>query len=137
MSALAAQLQQGVSQFRVGEGGEGFDFDSAKAAHLAWKARVRAFLDGRGDLTEAQAVSHQQCAFGKWYYGDGSRLYGHLPQFSAIEAPHQALHQAIQEIVTLRRNGRTDEAESSYRRIDTLSSEVVGALDALAVAASR
>ena len=137
MSALAAQLQQGVSQFRVGEGSEGFDFESAKAAHLAWKARVRAFLDGRGDLTEAQAVSHQHCAFGKWYYSDGSRLYGHLPQFGHIEAPHKALHETIKQIVALRQSGQSAEAEHAYQRVDTLSSEVVAALDALARAASR
>ncbi|GAB6041546.1 methyl-accepting chemotaxis protein [Endothiovibrio diazotrophicus] len=103
----------------------GLDLSAAKQAHLAWRRRLRAYLDGQGGLTAEQAVSHRDCALGQWYYGSGSGDYGHLPPMRALEGPHQELHQLIRTIVEHKEAGRLDEAERAFGRVDGLSREIV------------
>ena len=116
-----------ISRFRTD--GKGVDLSAAKTAHLAWKGRLRAYLDGKGGLTREQAVSHKDCAFGNWYYGEGLQQYGHLPEMKAIEAPHEQLHQLIRQIVDHREAGRTQEAEAAYAEVGPLSRKVVGLIE--------
>lgn len=64
LGKLASELQHVVTQFNIGCD-KGLDFETAKSAHLAWRARIRAFLDGRESLTRHEAVSHHDCILGK------------------------------------------------------------------------
>ncbi|HJW27288.1 MAG TPA: methyl-accepting chemotaxis protein [Rhodocyclaceae bacterium] len=127
-AALVARLQALVSQFRVGRGSRDFDFGAAISAHLAWKARLRSFLDGQTTLSRDQAVSHRHCMLGKWYYGEGMAHYGHHQSMRDIEAPHEELHTTIARIVEAKEAGRRDEAETLYARIEPLSKKIVGLL---------
>ncbi|MBS1189800.1 MAG: mcp40H1 [Rhodocyclaceae bacterium] len=128
-AALVTQLQALVSQFRIGgTGGQHFDFDAAISAHLAWKARLRSFLDGMTTLSQEQAVSHRHCVLGKWYYGEGMASYGSFPSMRDIEAPHAELHDMIARIVEAKNAGRKDEAEALFARIEPLSQRIVGLL---------
>ncbi|MGE5493597.1 MAG: methyl-accepting chemotaxis protein [Actinomycetota bacterium] len=127
-AALVARLQALVSQFRFGQGQQSFNFDAAIAAHLAWKARLRSFLDGETTLTREQAVSHRHCALGKWYYGDGMGQFGHIQSMKDIEPPHEELHSTIARIVAAKEAGRKDEAEALFAKIGPLSQKIVGLL---------
>jgi diguanylate cyclase (GGDEF)-like protein/PAS domain S-box-containing protein len=42
--------------------------------------------------------SHE-CNFGRWYYGEGTRRYGHLAEFHAIEGLHENVHLLAQKLV--------------------------------------
>lgn len=127
---LAEGLRQSVRRFQSAST-KGFDFDAARQGHLAWKTRVGDFLDGKAVLTQSQAVSHQDCLLGKWYYGEGKTKYGSLSEFHAIENPHAELHGTIRDIVRLKQEGRSDEARELVPRIDTLSKDIVAMLDTL------
>lgn len=124
---LISQLQDFVMQFKMGE--KTLDLSAAKAAHLAWKARLRAFLDGEATLTEDQAVSHHHCAFGKWYYSEGLQNYGHVPELKSVEKPHEKLHQIIKQILQEKKAGNTSQAETLFRQVEPISAEIVGLLD--------
>lgn len=129
LAALAMQLQGRVGQFNVG--GSGLDLSKAKAAHRAWKARLRGFIDGSESLTAAQAVSHRHCDLGKWYYSDGMTRYGHLAAMRALEEPHAALHALIKNIVERMNHGDRPEAERLYHEVAPLSERIIGLLDAV------
>ncbi len=116
-------------QATLNESGGGLDLSAAKAAHLNWKARLRAFLDGQESITEAEAVSHRHCKFGKWYYSEGLQKYGHLPALREVEKPHEELHELIRVILDLKKNGRMREAEEAYRQVAEISSRIVALLD--------
>ena len=103
----------------------------AKAAHLAWKGRLRAFLDGRGGLSREQAVSHHHCVLGKWYYAEGLEQFGHLPEMKALEQPHEALHALIKQIIELKDAGQYDDAETAFDEIEPLSEQIVSLLDSI------
>ncbi len=123
------KLRSLVARFRSST--EGIDFTSAKAAHIAWKGRLRAYLDNQGTLTREEAASHRDCALGKWYYGEGMQKYGHLAEMRALEGPHAQLHKEIRQIIELRENRRMAEAEESYLKIEPLSEQVVGLLNTI------
>ncbi|MES9945642.1 MAG: methyl-accepting chemotaxis protein [Candidatus Thiodiazotropha sp.] len=125
---LASDLQRVVQQFKF-SGDSSFDFSSAKSAHLAWKARVRSFLDGKQSLTHAEAVSHHDCALGKWYYSEALSRYSEISEIHAIEEPHQQLHALIKEIISHMESGDTDRAEKLYNEIEPLSAKIIGLLN--------
>ncbi|RDH90647.1 MAG: hypothetical protein DIZ77_00500 [endosymbiont of Seepiophila jonesi] len=127
LGKLAAELQGNIQQFTIA-GEIGVDFESAKSAHLAWKARLRAFLDGRESLSHKEAVSHHDCVLGKWYYSEGVKAYGDIPQMKAIDKPHAEMHRIIKDIVTLKGKGQTADAEALYQKVGPLSDEIIGLL---------
>ena len=128
MVDLVEQLRREVSRFRTGDG---VNLSSAKMAHLAWKTKLRSFLDGRSALSEGEAVSHTACAFGKWYYSEGLEHYGQLPEMRQIEQPHTELHAAIKAIVQLKNDGDIQGAEREYAKVGPLSEKIVGLIDAI------
>ncbi len=126
----AAELQGLIGKFKLADD-DSLDFEAAKSAHLAWRARVRSFLDGRGSLQPAEALSHRDCMLGRWYYGPGLERYGHLDGMRALEAPHVALHESIAAIIQDKNNGDHRAAEEKYGELISLSEQIVGGLDEL------
>lgn len=116
LRALVARFRSNVA---------GIDLSAAKTAHIAWKGRLRAYLDNRGSLTRAEACSHKDCALGKWYYSEGLEKYGHMPEMVRIEQPHAELHKKIRQIVELREKNDLAAAEKIYLEIEPLSEQVV------------
>jgi methyl-accepting chemotaxis protein len=127
LAKLLVELQALVGQFKLGD--RKLDLSAAKMAHLNWKTRLRSFLDGQATLTEAEAVSHTECAFGKWYYSDGLKNYGHIQELKDVEAPHAELHRTIKEIVKARNAGDKASAEKLYANVEQISQRIVGLLD--------
>ncbi|MDH5360935.1 MAG: CZB domain-containing protein [Gammaproteobacteria bacterium] len=123
------QLQALASQFKVGSAH--VDLTGAKSAHLAWKARIRDYLDGKGGLTKEQAVSHHDCVLGKWYYAEGLEKYGHIQEMKDVEQPHAELHATIRKIIDLKEQGEHQAAESEYKLIGPLSSKIVAYLNTI------
>ncbi len=131
-NAMAAVTRE-MQQFRF-ENDEQLVLAQAKSAHLAWKGRLREFLDGNAHLTKNQAVSHHQCDLGKWYYSEGMKRFQSMAEFKAIEQPHEQIHEMIQKVIALRENGNQTKAEATFNEITSLSTNIVQRIDALAQA---
>jgi methyl-accepting chemotaxis protein len=125
---LASTLQGVIQQFKF-SGDSGLDFSAAKSAHLAWKARLRSFLDGMSSLSHEEAVSHHDCVLGKWYYGEGLDQYGDIPEMRLIEKPHHELHELIKKIIEKKELGLINEAEALYQKIPPLSETIIDLLE--------
>jgi methyl-accepting chemotaxis protein len=128
LAKLLQELHTLVAQFRVG--GAQLDLSAAKAAHLNWTVRLRAFLDGKATLTEDEAVSHHHCAFGKWYDSEGLKRFGHIHELRQVEEPHAELHRTIKEIVQAMKAGDKDRAERLYASVDGISRRILTLLEA-------
>jgi methyl-accepting chemotaxis protein len=102
-----------------------FDFSSARSKHLAWKPRLRGFLDGNGDLTEAEAISHRDCDFGKWLYARGLKDFGHLRQMQKLERIHEQMHRQVKILVQAKNAGDTKRANVILDEVGKLSERVV------------
>ena len=75
----------------AGSDAQALDFASARSKHLLWKSRLRDFLDGKGTLTMNEAISHKDCALGKWLYSSGLQQFGKLPEDAAVGEPAPAV----------------------------------------------
>lgn len=128
IAALSSKIQEVVQVFKIGDS-QSFDFPNAIAAHLAWKTRLRGFLDGREALSLEQAVSHRHCVLGKWYYADGLANYGHIDEMQQIEKPHTELHAIIKSIIELKKAGQEQQAEREYAKVAALSEKIVALLE--------
>jgi len=122
------KLNQVMAKFNTNSG---LDLSTAKAAHLAWKGRLRAYLDGEGMLTEKEAVSHHDCIFGKWYYSDGLKNYGSNATLKQIEAPHAELHKNIKRIIQAKQSGNDADAGRLFSQIEPLSKQIVSLISRL------
>ena len=47
---------------------------NAKASHVAWVQKAKMLIAGFAVAEDAIPVDSTQCAFGKWFYGDGQKL---------------------------------------------------------------
>ncbi|MCI4625322.1 MAG: nitrate- and nitrite sensing domain-containing protein [Candidatus Magnetoovum sp. WYHC-5] len=135
LNGQSTQLQEVIAFFRIGDsvakkGGlvAGVNFVTIRFKHLQWVSRLRDFLDGRGALTIEQAVSHKDCALGKWYYREGLAKYGDIPEMQMIEKPHELLHETVKQIIRLKESGNTTQAESEFDKIGYISQEIIDLL---------
>jgi len=102
----------------------------ARSAHQAWKMRLRTFLDGSSALSAEQAVSHRECDFGHWYYGEGAQACHDIQVLKELEAPHERMHQLIGKIIEAKHAGKNIVAEELYREVCQLSETIVKGMDA-------
>jgi methyl-accepting chemotaxis protein len=126
---LSEELLGVVGHFNLGKKQLLIDLERAKVAHLAWKVKLRGFLDGRAELTKAQAVSDHDCAFGKWYFGQGLEHFGHVHEMTEVRAPHAEMHSLIRRIVELKERGSMEQAEQEYSKVGPLSEHIVELID--------
>ncbi|WP_428034639.1 methyl-accepting chemotaxis protein [Amphritea sp.] len=102
----------------------------ARSAHQAWKMRLRTFLDGSSALSAEQAVSHRECDFGHWYYGEGAQACHDIQVLKQLEVPHERMHQLIGKIIEAKHAGNNIVAEELYREVCQLSETIVKGMDA-------
>ncbi len=79
------------------------DLEEKYVQHLKWANDVNALMTD-SDVTELNVeTDHTQCAFGKWYYGEGRKEAEKLapelkPYFDEMEEPHKHLHETAKKI---------------------------------------
>ncbi len=71
---------------------------TAKSAHMRWRAYAQAIISGVDIEENKVPVKHTDCTFGKWYYGEGWKILGHLDAYQAIATPHKVLHAIYERI---------------------------------------
>ena len=103
-------------------------FRTFKIKHRAWKTKLKDFLEGKGGLTEAQAISHKECNLGKWMYSEGLQHYSTIPEMKSLEKVHISLHETVKNIVSLKNAGKTAEADAEYLKIGPFSDEIINLL---------
>lgn len=111
--------------------------NSFKKAHLRRAERIGTLVSRGMKIPQEELASHQDCALGQWYYTFGAVSYGHLPEFHAIEAPHEKVHQVIDQIADLMDRGDRAQAERLVEQVRSLAKEVAAKLDSLRMAAER
>ncbi|MDC5703212.1 methyl-accepting chemotaxis protein [Vibrio europaeus] len=125
LSQQALELREQLADFKLSSV-KRIDFTDIKNAHLAWKTKVRSYLNGDHEaLDKKVACGHHFCALGKWYYGEGKSLYGSEATFKALEPPHAQLHGVIKGVLELIDQGQHEDANRVFKQIEPISKEVV------------
>jgi methyl-accepting chemotaxis protein len=107
-------MQSVVATFRLaqtsGALNSEFDFDKAGQAHVDWKHRLRAFIEGRGEALDVAVVScDDRCALGQWIYGPGKR-FDKYREHDSLRTAHAKFHQCAGQVARLAQGDRRDEA---------------------------
>ncbi|MBU0961827.1 MAG: cache domain-containing protein [Proteobacteria bacterium] len=131
MNKISAYLNKMVEEFDLGD--EKFDIAKVKEAHLAWKQRLEAVLQGRRKMQPDEVVAHTNCEFGKWYQGQSAAIFTDLPLFQEIGRHHEAVHSIAKEIVSLYNQGKEREAQDKLKRFEDERKSLFGKLDELYV----
>lgn len=104
------------------------DFSLARLNHQIWKMRLKSFLDGKEELTEAEAGSHTECDLGQWLYSTGLKKFDQIPEMHQLEKAHAELHTKVKRIVKLKHTGQSDLAKQEFKAIVPISDQVISLL---------
>ena len=87
------------------------------SAHVLWKKRLLALLDGSSDeKLDPEAIGiDNKCALGQWIYGDG-QTFSRTASFETVRTMHAEFHRLAAEVVTLYQAGKITEAEQLLQR---------------------
>lgn len=77
------------------------NFDDAVSAHVNWKMRLRSFIDGISTekLDPTVIEKDNQCALGKWIYGEGAGMCKTASEFETLKSEHARFHKCAASIV--------------------------------------
>jgi hypothetical protein len=103
--------------------------EQAKGAHLAWRSRLRAFVDGVSNLSAEEAVSDHDCSLGKWYFSEGKAKFSNIPQMAELERPHKEMHELIKQAIEFKHSGQAQRGEQVFAKVDALSQELIRLID--------
>ncbi len=111
----------------------GFDpgqiIDLAKTDHLMWKTRINFMLRGITSLNADNVQDHSICRLGKWYFGIGKNMFGHLSTFKNLDGMHKEFHSKCADAIKYYKLGELARAKKLAEEIDVLSSKVMEMLD--------
>lgn len=88
-----------------------------KFDHLLYKWKVYNVLLGIENLSAEEISHHDQCRFGKWYYGNLPEQVKQMQAFKDLEEPHKQVHELTRQAIQLHRQGRVREAEEALEQI--------------------
>ena len=85
--------------------------NSAVAAHGQWKARLRqAIATGTSEFDVRVVTQDNQCAFGKWLYGEGKSTFPSAAYHEEIRGLHAEFHREAARVLGLAVSGKAKEA---------------------------
>lgn len=70
---------------------------------------------GNGNLDVVVLSQDNACAIGKWLYGEGKSLYGHLPEYESARKVHAELHLCAGEVLSEHYVGNLDQAQFLFK----------------------
>jgi hypothetical protein len=91
---------------------EDLDFYMAIEAHVRWKIRLEAYINGTSEeKLDAEVVCRDdQCALGKWIYGTGGQHFGGHPKFPDLRATHAEFHKCAGDVIRAVDRGNAEQA---------------------------
>jgi hypothetical protein len=90
----------------------GLDFKSAVDAHMKWKVRLEAYINGTSDedLRADVIGCDDKCPLGKWIYSRGGEDFGYSETFFDMKAHHAHFHRCAGDVVRTAQGGDKNEA---------------------------
>ncbi len=99
-----------------------------KLDHMIYKQRTYLSLNSDGDCEHGApvAVGHEECRLGRWYRGDGKALFGQLPAYGKLEAPHALVHDSAHRVLALLEKDWQNDATIQSQIVDELNNMETG-----------
>lgn len=92
---------------------ERLDVMAAIQAHVQWKLRLQAYIDGSEEEFDPEVVgSDCLCSLGRWIHGHGEERYGDHPRFLLMKQIHADFHTYAAEVVKAVQRGEQENARN-------------------------
>lgn len=127
-SHVSEKLNTLTGEFKVGE--KPFDIGKVKITHLIWVTVVDEVLGGRKKMDVSEVVSHTECPFGIWYFGEGQK-FKDVAIFKDLGVYHERVHTIVKEIVGHYNNGEKARAEALIPEFTQVRRNLFDCLDEL------
>jgi hypothetical protein len=90
----------------------GLNFMTAIDAHMKWKTRLEAYINGTsGEDLRVEVISRDdKCLLGQWIHGPGGDSYGAIQSFDDMKAMHAHFHSCAGQVLATAQRGKKDEA---------------------------
>jgi hypothetical protein len=90
----------------------GLNFKSAVDAHMKWKIRLDAYINGtsKEDLKVDVVCRDDECPLGKWIYSRGGGEFGYSETFYDMKAHHANFHRCAGDVLAAAQAGETQQA---------------------------
>ena len=91
----------------------GLNFKTALESHIRWKMQLLGVIDATGsEVFDPRIVAQDnQCALGKWIYGQGGKDYGNNAEFKELVAAHNNFHKCAGHVLDLSLDGKHTQAK--------------------------
>jgi len=111
---LDKKVTDGEDAKSTQEDSSDFNLERLLDTHHALKKKLLKQMDGTSsEPLDAITLSQDNlCSIGKWLYGKGKDLYGHLPEYEAARKVHAELHVCAGEVLTQHQIGNEEEAQT-------------------------
>ncbi|MBD3669504.1 MAG: CZB domain-containing protein [Gammaproteobacteria bacterium] len=124
-----------TAEFKAGE--SVLDLSSYKAGHLAWKPRLRDFMEGKYDVQEDQLLDVHNCALGVWLANEGQQRCAHYQGIDELNQVHADMHDQIAQVVSARHAGNLESAEAAYAQMSQDADKLGQLIDSMEIQADR
>lgn len=98
--------------------------EGAVLAHKKWLATLE-MIKNNNVIVPLQTNDHK-CGFGHFYYSVQPGNQEILSVWKGIEGKHMEFHAYGKELIQLIKQGRSDDAENTYRKAEKLSVDLIG-----------
>ncbi|GAB6283063.1 MAG: hypothetical protein STSR0008_18180 [Ignavibacterium sp.] len=107
------------------------DIEFLKTSHKLWRSKFRSFINGDKNIDSSEFTSHRQCKLGQWYYNEGMKNFGKLPDFIELGKVHEKFHDLGVEIMIAKEKNNIIEMNSKYKELDKCTNQIISLLDNL------
>lgn len=108
-----------------------FDLDLAAFKHLEWKARLRAFLEGKGCGSADEFTSPRACELGRWFNEGGILTNRALSETRELLSVHEEIHRMARQALEARNAGRSAEALAHLESMEPVTARLLALLKSL------
>ncbi len=113
------------------------DVEFVKTNHKLWRSRFRKLIDGDENIDPSEFMSHRQCKLGQWYYGEGMKNFGKLPEFIELGKVHERFHDLGVEIMYAKEKNNILEMNSKYKEFDKNTNRIISLLNSLIISSNK
>lgn len=104
---------------------------TVKLDHIVWKADIYSMLAGTSNKSAADLSNHKTCRLGQWYSEKSQSYLAKHSSFSALEKPHEQVHEFGFNAMTAAEMNEKDNCINNLRKMEKASDLVMKLLDDL------
>ncbi len=105
--------------------------ETVKLDHIVWKSEVYQVICNAKQKSASDFADHTSCRLGKWYSGEGRKVFGDIPAYRNLERPHSDVHLYGVKALEALANNDKKWALDNLRKMEAASYKVMDLIDQL------